>query len=59
MILKGGAILNVTGTCFTSDTTVTLDGIACRTLNVSYSSITCVIPPNVKLKKNFSKYFKH
>lgn len=42
-------VLNITGTCFTDATTVSIDDIPCTVLNVTYSMISCMIPPNVKI----------
>ena len=42
----GGNLLNVTGSGFSANTTVTVDNNQCRVVHVTISLIQCVIPPS-------------
>lgn len=42
----GGNVLNITGTGFSGNTTVTIDGNPCKVISATYALIKCTIPSN-------------
>lgn len=50
LTLKGGLLLNITGFGFGPNCTVTVDGSNCAIHSISYSLISCIVPPNVTFK---------
>ena len=48
-MFKGGVLLSITGSGFSKQSIVTIDGNVCSIQTYTYNLLTCVVPPNVSI----------